>query len=718
MEVNFCFGCMEELAAAPCPRCGYDSRQQANAGYALQAGTILHGKYLLGRVLGQGGFGITYIGWDLALSRKVAIKEYFPAACVSRDTEASLALQWHETDAASQARHAGREMFLKEARKMTQVVSVDQVVHVKDIFEDNNTAYIVMEYVSGETLAKRIQRTGPMAWKEVQPLLLSVATSLQKVHKAGLVHRDLSPENLMLSYEGSIKILDLGAAKDMKLSSGVSSVQVARNGYSPMEQYTSQGNSGPWTDVYALAATVYFALTGVTPPSAVERMNHDTLRWKLPQLRKVPTSVIRVLQKAMALQPKDRFQSMGEFAVCLRKAASGGSLRKLLLGTGIAVGAVVAAIVIWLLALGVGQFLLEHSPNRPTGLDPLPPEAFETETAPQETDYPWSNNVLMASVIPDHQSSDKESAPVLGSPVARYQIKAVTFLDSLENAGSDSWDVSHAHDGSVIAWLESSGTVTEWVGGSQTTAEGYHLYIAAENGINGKYCANLFAGFCNLESIHFGGNFHTDHATSMESMFAGCSELTSVNTDELVTGNVRNMSNMFQLCDMLVLDTLNFDTSSVENMCGMFSYCRSLRSLDLRSFDTSKVRDMSRMFSSTSSLTRLDISSFDTSSVTTMYGMFSYTGLAQLDLSHFDTSRVTDMSSMFSGCKALRTLDIRGFDTSSVTSVSLMFAGCDALEGIYGLTACDFSKVEYYTDFMDEGILIDGEPWINLFEEP
>ena len=716
MEVNLCFGCMEETAASPCPRCGYDPRQQANAGYALQTGTILHGKYLLGRVLGQGGFGITYIGWDLPLSRKVAIKEYFPAACVSRDTEASLALQWHETDAAREARHAGREMFLKEARKMTQVVSVEQVVHVKDIFEDNNTAYIVMEYVHGETLADRIRRTGPMPWKDVQPLLLSVATSLQKVHKAGLVHRDLSPDNLMLPHEGGVKILDLGAAKDMKRSSGVSSVQVARNGYSPIEQYTTRGNSGPWTDVYALAATVYFSLTGVTPPSAVERMSQDTLRWKLPQLRKVPTSVIRVLQKAMALQPKDRFQSMGEFAVCLRKAASGGCLRKLLLGTGIAVGAVVAAIVIWLLALDVVGLLLEHSPNRPTGLNPLPPEAFETETAPQETDYPWSGNVLMASVIPDHQSSDKESAPVLGSPVARYQITAVTFLDSTENAGADSWDVSHARDGSVIAWLESSGTVSEWINGKDTTAEAYHLYIAAENGINGTYCANLFAGFSNLESIHFGGHFHTDYATSMENMFSGCSALKFLNTDELVTGNVRNMRNMFQFCESLLLETLNFDTSNVENMYGMFSYCRSLYALDLRSFNTSKVKDMSNMFSSASNLTELEISSFDTSSVTNMHGMFSYSKLIQLDLHHFNTSRVTDMSSMFSGCKALKTLDIRGFDTSSVTNMSFMFSGCDSLEGVYGLTACDFSHVEYYTDFMDEGTLIDENPWTDLFE--
>lgn len=317
MEANRCFGCMEETHSFPCPRCGYDPQRQKGPDYVICPDTILNGKYLVGKMLGQGGFGITYVGWDLALERKVAIKEYFPSGQVGR-YPGKVALQWYSNTQSDAARQSGMEMFLKEARKMSRVDGVGQVVHVRDLFQENNTAYIVMDYVEGETLKSRLTNNGPLSWKEAKDVFLPAIDAMEKVHKAGLIHRDLSPDNLMLTPEGDVKILDLGAAKDLNVNTGISSMQVAKCGFSPMEQYTQRGGSGPWSDVYAMAATMYYALTGVLPQSAVDRLNEDNLHWDLPQLQDLPENVICALQNAMVLRIKGRTQTMAEFAAQLK----------------------------------------------------------------------------------------------------------------------------------------------------------------------------------------------------------------------------------------------------------------------------------------------------------------------------------------------------------------------------------------------------------------
>ena len=704
MKVNRCFGCMEEIISDPCPHCGYRHQKQNSHSYALKPGTILRGKYLVGSMLGQGGFGITYIGWDLALNRKVAIKEYFPSTYVSRDVEFSTVLQWYPSHQAQEARSMGKDLFLKEARKMNLVDSIPQVVHVQELFEDNQTAYIVMNYIPGENLEKRLLRTGPLSWKQVQELLLPVAGVMQKVHEAGLVHRDLSPDNLMIQPDGSIRILDLGAAKDLNLHSGVSSMQVAKGGFSPIEQYIQKGNSGPWTDVYSLAATMYYALTGVVPPSAVDRLSKDTLRWDLPQLHSLPLPVIRVLQKAMAIQAKDRTQSMTVFAEELRNASGSGISRKLL--TGIAAAGLVLAIAL------LGIFGGGTKPATPSGKAPAEPLSHQEEIP----NAPWGRNILTSTIIPESYTYDADLAPVFNTRTARYQIRSVTFLDSLDFVGADSWDVSHARDGSVMAWTKPNGTVSNWVDGKSVKSDAYDLYIAAKGGINGKYCAHLFEGFTNLTSIRFNGAFHTDYAESMEGMFSGCNQLITLDVSSLETSRVRNMSRMFEDCPFKQLDLSHFDTSSVEDMHHMFDSCSNLTSLDLRNFDTSKVTDMGDMFSMTSLLKELDISSFDTTCVTDMSFMFSYSGVESLDLSHFDTSRITTISYMFSSCSSLHTVDVTGWDTSNVVHMTGAFSSCKNLDTVLGILSWDTSKAEYHDNFMDAGTQINGKPWENLFQ--
>ena len=308
MQVNLCLGCMEPAEGCPCPHCGYTPNRKG-AEFALLPGSILNGKYMVGKILGQGGFGITYIGWDIALERKVAIKEYYPSGQVGR-TPGTNALSWYTTESAALAQKTGLEMFLKEARKMSKVDSIPGIVRVRDLFQENGTAYIVMDFVEGETLKTRLQKNGPMPWDRAKEIFRPAVHTMEQVHRAGLIHRDLSPDNLMLTPDGQVKILDLGAAKDLNINSGASSMQVAKGGFSPFEQYSQRGASGPWTDVYAMAATIYYTLTGVLPPAAIDRVEEDTLDWSL--VAALPRRAQEALKAAMVVSAKKRTQSMEE----------------------------------------------------------------------------------------------------------------------------------------------------------------------------------------------------------------------------------------------------------------------------------------------------------------------------------------------------------------------------------------------------------------------
>ena len=312
MGTGYCHGCMERISAYPCPKCGYTPAHHTSP-YALPPGTVLNGKYLVGRVLGQGGFGITYIGLDLQLQCKVAIKEYYPAGFVARKTGSSQVV-WYSSEAAQQARSSGQELVLKEARKISKLSDIEPVVQVFNVFQENGTAYICMDFIEGHTLQYYLKHKGTLTWEQTKAVFLPIINTMDQIHKLGLIHRDLSPDNLMIQPNGLIKILDLGAAKDLNLNSGKSSMQVAKNGFSPLEQYMHSGNSGPWTDVYAMAATMYYTLTGQIPAVAIDRMDNDTLSWDLPPLQALPLPVLKAMQHALAVRASERTQSMEAFA--------------------------------------------------------------------------------------------------------------------------------------------------------------------------------------------------------------------------------------------------------------------------------------------------------------------------------------------------------------------------------------------------------------------
>lgn len=314
-----CMGCMREREnlQGPCQFCGFDEEAQAGPSYHLPCRSILNGKYLVGRVLGEGGFGITYLGWDLNLDMKVAIKEYYPSGLVTRQAPGVSDVVNYGGEKAVYF-DSGKNKFMDEAKTLAKFYAMPGIVSVKDFFMESNTSYIVMEYLDGMTLKQYLKvQGGRIPVQVVINWMRPVIHSMAKVHKAGLIHRDISPDNIMLTTESGIKLLDFGSARDVSPDGERSLSVLLKPGYAPEEQYRSHGNQGAWTDVYALCATIYKCITGETPPEPLERMIEDSLVPPSKLGVVLPEHQEKAILKGLSLRAEDRYQSMEELEAAL-----------------------------------------------------------------------------------------------------------------------------------------------------------------------------------------------------------------------------------------------------------------------------------------------------------------------------------------------------------------------------------------------------------------
>ena len=280
--------------------------------YCLRKGTRLIGRYTVEGVLGQGGFGITYLGMDELHKKKVAIKEFFPQGIVTRNIEyedtvtVTLVGEKENYD-------KGKERFLKEAQTMAMFSKDKGIVKALDFFEINNTAYIVMEYLEGVTLKQYLRENKRIVAEDLVELLVPLIEALDEIHSQGLIHRDISPDNIMVLPDGRIKLMDFGAARDYTEFGEKSLSIVLKPGYAPPEQYQTHGVQGPWTDIYALCATMYKCITGENPPDAIDRLVDDHLKkisaFRIPVLPQIEEAII----KGMSVAAKDRYQNVGDF---------------------------------------------------------------------------------------------------------------------------------------------------------------------------------------------------------------------------------------------------------------------------------------------------------------------------------------------------------------------------------------------------------------------
>lgn len=320
-NVQFCPGCLRdtEFENGVCAKCGFDMNGYTVMPHHLVPGTLVKQRYKIGRVLGEGGFGITYIGIDTVLNLKVAIKEFYMSGYVNRNHDASpnvfATLGTHRDTF-----EKNREKFLNEARVLAQFYGEAGIVGVRDFCEENGTAYIIMDFLNGVDLKTYLEQKGRLAPEDAVKLLMPVMTSLQHVHAEGIIHRDISPDNIMVMEDGSTKLLDFGAAREISQTDIKSLSVILKPGYAPEEQYRSKGRQGPWTDVYALAATLYKCIVGATPDDAMERMYRDRLPSPAAVDAACPIAISNVIIKGLAVRQADRYQDVASFLADLKTA--------------------------------------------------------------------------------------------------------------------------------------------------------------------------------------------------------------------------------------------------------------------------------------------------------------------------------------------------------------------------------------------------------------
>lgn len=309
---KLCPGCMQHLkdSNTTCPHCGYPEKR-LTVKDSLPIFSILAGKYLLGAPLGKDGFGITYIAMHLPDEKIVAIKEFFPANLAVRDTDNETVVPADDTKAVYY--RTGMKSFSEEGRILYLLSDIEHVIHVAEQIQANNTTYLVMEYVPGISLKKYMKQQQKLfSEQETLTLMQPILIALQAMHQKGILHRDISPENLMLSPDNTLTLIDFGAARTFSRSDDDNLTVILKRGYAPEEQYHSNSRQGPWTDLYAVCAVMYQMLTGILPQEASARAEEDHLTpiSRIEELSLSP-STCAALEKGLQMDPMERYPDIG-----------------------------------------------------------------------------------------------------------------------------------------------------------------------------------------------------------------------------------------------------------------------------------------------------------------------------------------------------------------------------------------------------------------------
>lgn len=317
--MRLCYSCMQQIQdekVHTCPYCGESLAISEPSPQYLPPGTVLQGKFIVGKPLGAGGFGNTYIGWSQILLRRVAIKEYYPEQITSRMPD-GVTVSVTEGTMRQRFRN-GLQQFLEEARSVANLQDVRGVVEIYNFFEANGTGYIVMEYLEGMDVRTILKKSGDKQdYEWCRKVILTVLYTLREIHKRGVLHRDIAPDNVFVTNEGVVKLIDFGAAKHASELANLKQDIVLKVGYAPIEQYSRTAPQGPYTDLYAVAALFYRMLTGMKPIPANERVVQDSLVVPSEMGIKLPEQAELAIMVCLNIRPEFRLQSAGEFMEAL-----------------------------------------------------------------------------------------------------------------------------------------------------------------------------------------------------------------------------------------------------------------------------------------------------------------------------------------------------------------------------------------------------------------
>lgn len=458
-----CMGCMNDYNEKydVCPHCGFILGEVSDESYHLQPGTIINNKYIAGKVLGFGGFGVTYIGWDAVLEKKIAIKEYFPNEFCTR-VHGQEKVSIYSGDKQEQFL-AGKEKFISESKCLSKLMDVDGIVKVLDCFEANNTAYIVMEYLEGQTLKSVIEAQGKLDVDTAIEMIKPILQALDKVHEAGIIHRDIAPDNIFITNDGRIKIIDFGASRFATTKHSKSLAVMLKPGYSPEEQYRSGGDQGPWTDVYAVAATFYKMITGVTPEDAMDRGLNDKLKEPSKLGVKLGKNTENSIMNALNVKIEGRTQNAKAFLKDLEaEEVKRVKIKNIKMDIGrmplwakITSGVAVAAIATFLVLLATGVIHFDMKKMQanylPEGYTRVPNVINMTNV---DADTACKTNSIILQVYGKEYSDSVEADRILGQQLYGGSIvKNDTTLLVLASAGAAKIVVPD-----VVGYMESDAT--------------------------------------------------------------------------------------------------------------------------------------------------------------------------------------------------------------------------------------------------------------------
>ena len=311
--MKLCMGCMNQIedGQVTCPICGYNEREIVQETYYLTPGSVVGNKYIVGRVLDYGGYSVTYLGYDGEKNQKITIREYLPSDFSTRAKD-ELDVTIYSGDAYEQFTE-GLMTFLNEGNSIEKIPDIHGIAKVYDCISENETGYVIGEYLEGQTLKEILETGKKFDINEAKQIIMSILQGLMEIHACNVIHYDICPDNIVITTEGEVKLINFGATKYSTSSNSKSLAIILKPGYAPEEQYRSQGEKGPWSDVYATAAVMYRMITGIVPEESVERAMVDALKVPSELGVKIEKSTENALLNALNVYQEYRTQSAEKF---------------------------------------------------------------------------------------------------------------------------------------------------------------------------------------------------------------------------------------------------------------------------------------------------------------------------------------------------------------------------------------------------------------------
>ncbi len=491
-----CIYCFKEISQDICPCCGKKQSSYKHSEYKLAPGTIIAERYIIGAVIGEGGFGITYLAYDKKLEARCAVKEYFPHELSVRNSAVSNTISFADNGGEYSA---GLVRFRNEAEKLSKFYSIKSIVNVRDYIEENNTGYIIMNYVEGISLKEFLDtHNGKIEAELFFSMIEPIIHALSNVQKEGIIHRDISPENIMVTEENKLVLIDFGSAREYEDNKSLSII--LKHGYAPPEQYISTGKQGPWTDVYSVCATIYRAITGKAPDDSIDLMESGSKTKKPSKLgAKLSEKRENALMKGLELNYKERIQSCEELYSKFYTEDDG--KRRITGNKAFAAGAASAAVLA--VACAAVFFAVQQDNDGESIAVPADESTVAAESVSSETE---------SITVTTTETVTETEVPVDENILASGNTENGEW--ELTRDGVLTVDVSGAVGLSSGGWTEYSDKITEVVLGDEVTE--------LRNG--------AFKEHTNLRTVHFNDKLEKIG----EQCFMGCTSLESADIPESV----------------------------------------------------------------------------------------------------------------------------------------------------------------------------------------